>query len=388
MKAFFSRVRDMWLIAGMVLLLFLLLEIAFSIYFRFNRETDPRIEADTYAQASWVTDYFTEFAACNFSEWSSYTYWRRSPFEGEYINVGNDHLRKTVFDEVPASATDSIYRIFVFGGSAVWGSGVRDAFTLPSLIGQQLSDEGYAVEVTNFGESGYVSTQEVQELMLQLQNQNIPDLVIFYDGANDVFSSLQQGKAGIPQNENNRQKEFNVLKSKKKALMAFFQSLSSLSTVRFVNQKFGSKKTHLDLPPEDSLKGLAWHTVDTYFENLHLITALGKAYGFRSLFYWQPVLYDKENRTAYEQSELDKMKYAEDFFKQNNRALNMRNKRQPDFALFNLNQVFSEEKKAIYIDWCHVGESGNTQLAHHISNDILGILQPQLNEPIEVDESN
>ena len=58
----------------------------------------------------------------------------------------------------------------------------------------------------------------MMELFLQLREGNIPDLVVFYDGVNDVFSAYQQGKAGIPQNENNREKEFNSIRSKKRSL--------------------------------------------------------------------------------------------------------------------------------------------------------------------------
>ncbi|MBC8457124.1 MAG: hypothetical protein H8D67_03910, partial [Deltaproteobacteria bacterium] len=54
--------------------------------------------------------------------------------------------------------------------------------------------------------------QEVIDLFLQLQKGNIPNIVIFYDGINDTFSAFQNGISGIPQNEWNRKKEFNLLK--------------------------------------------------------------------------------------------------------------------------------------------------------------------------------
>ena len=67
-------------------------------------------------------------------------------------------------------------------------------------IGKFLSEHGVKVEITNFGQSGRVSTQEVIDLFLQLQKSNTPNIVIFYDGINDTFSAFQNGISGVPQN--------------------------------------------------------------------------------------------------------------------------------------------------------------------------------------------
>ena len=45
-------------------------------------------------------------------------------------------------------------------------------------------------------------------LELELQRGNVPDVVIFYDGVNDVFSTFQNGASGLPQNEASRVEEF------------------------------------------------------------------------------------------------------------------------------------------------------------------------------------
>lgn len=99
----------------------------------------------------------------------------------------------------------------------MWGSGARDSFTIPSLLSQILSEHGISIHVVNYGESGFVSTQEVIALMLQLKKGNIPDVVMFYDGVNDTFSAFQHGIAGIPQNEFNRFREFNLLNYSRRA---------------------------------------------------------------------------------------------------------------------------------------------------------------------------
>ena len=67
------------------------------------------------------------------------------------------------------------------------------------------------VEVTNFGQIGYVSTQEALLLFEQLRKGNVPDFAVFYDGVNDTFAAWQSGTAGIPNDEYNREREFGLL---------------------------------------------------------------------------------------------------------------------------------------------------------------------------------
>ena len=45
---------------------------------------------------------------------------------------------------------------------------------------------------------------EVLQLMLDLRTGERPDVVMFYDGINDVASAVQRGVAGDPQNESRR----------------------------------------------------------------------------------------------------------------------------------------------------------------------------------------
>ena len=70
----------------------------------------------------------------------------------------------------------------------MWGTGWRgheDDFTIRvTCCKGNFSSESMRINVniTNFGESGYVNTQEVIYLFLQLQRKNnIPDIVVFYD---------------------------------------------------------------------------------------------------------------------------------------------------------------------------------------------------------------
>src|SRR5262249_14963034 len=93
-------------------------------------------------------------------------------------------------------------QVLVLGGSTVWGYFVCNNGTVPSLLARALARDGIGgYQVTNFGQPGYVSTQEVVALLSELHEGRIPDLVIFLDGINDTFSAYQNGRAGLDQSD-------------------------------------------------------------------------------------------------------------------------------------------------------------------------------------------
>ena len=113
----------------------------------------------------------------------------------------------------------------MFGGSTMWGVGARDEGTIPSLLARDLTDRGINGRVKNFGEIGYVSSQQVIALMRELENGVRPEIVIFYDGINDTTSAVLERAAGIPVNEVNRRVEFNVRGEPLRLLGLFFAAV-------------------------------------------------------------------------------------------------------------------------------------------------------------------
>src|SRR5579862_55782 len=142
-----------------------------------------------YQGQSWTDSYRREWqATINRLQYESYVIWRRAPFSGRTINVDNSGIRKTYY----SSCGSENYTIWIFGNSSLWGTGVPDWLTIPSLLAKKYEDAGRKVCVKNFGEKGWVSTQELIELMLSLkQTAKKPDFVIFYDGVTDSYLPYQ-----------------------------------------------------------------------------------------------------------------------------------------------------------------------------------------------------
>jgi hypothetical protein len=143
---------------------------------RFLKTSDRKSRLPNYSAIPWARTHFAEFASLK-GDYLSYIGWRRPLFKGETINiVGQFHQRATV------GTTDATKpSIYFFGGSTMWGTGADDANTIPSLVSQI---GGFRAE--NFGESAWVAHQSLTLLIQLLQDGRRPDVVVFYDGVNEV----------------------------------------------------------------------------------------------------------------------------------------------------------------------------------------------------------
>ena len=83
--------------------------------------------------------------------------------------------------------------IHIFGGSTTWGTGSSDPYTIPSIL-QRLINQKYPgkYKVFNHGFSTVVAKQELVELKDTKLRSG--DIVIFYDGGNDVWQGVVYGE--------------------------------------------------------------------------------------------------------------------------------------------------------------------------------------------------
>jgi lysophospholipase L1-like esterase len=386
--------KDIWLILGISLLLFAVAEGALSfIYLIWDHFTasdvemfDRRVQADDFRTVPWAKDYFKEFNESVTPRWESYVYWRRKPYQGAYITINADGLRITPGVESGPVNERPPLRVFMFGGSTMWGTGARDLFTIPALLATELKNRGIKVDVVNFGESGYVNTQEIIALLLQLQKGNIPDLVVFYDGVNDTYSGYQQGIAGLPQNEFNRVKEFNITKRLPEFKgMIVKEAIKNLATVRFMNgvlRKIGMKKPEQYDEPHYDEGRIAGEMVRRYLNNLEIVKSLAASYHFKVRFYWQPTIFGKTKLSGYEKAEYERKRPVEKIFKETGNILRERTAQARDTKVFqDLSAIFSDLDEPVYIDWAHLSERGNAIVAHAMAEQLLPLVQSGRDAP-------
>lgn len=278
--------------AGTILLntlaLLLLLETASALaLFVMNRRPPPTLNAiraalPYYQQTEWGAAHWREIDAIP-NEYAPFVVWQQAPFDGQTVTMRGDGTRLTP----GADCTDGAFTVFMFGGSTLWGMGAPDDGTIPAYVQAALNEaRDGAVCVVNFGVPGYVSTQGVIRLTTELQRGNIPDVVIFYDGINDVLATIQNDGAGAHQNLSEVAAAFepNTL------ARAAWDALQQTNTAQLVARLAATGNVR---PPDDAPRTfaqLADETVNAYLLNLALVDALAAEYGFDYGFFWQPVL--------------------------------------------------------------------------------------------------
>ena len=365
------HLRDLWVLLGVTLLFVLLLNGALRKVLpggTAEPAIDPEVrrpskqQADAYEGSDWPRQYFRELDIAGRMRWESYTYWSRAPFEGQYINIDERGRRRT-WNPV---AGDDGRSVWVFGGSTVWGIGTRDDHTLPSELSRLLADEGFPVRVTNFGESGFVGTQEVLTLLLELQRGARPDVVVFYDGVNDVYAALLEGVAGIPMNEVNRRREFGLGQDWGTLFRASVHRLEGLRRLAAILR---------GRPAPVRSVTLAADVVSHYESNARSVRALAEAYDFDVLFFWQPTVFTKRRVTDFERRTRDsRMRVHRDLQLEANRLIEGSEQLGSASYFVNLTHALDGVEEPIYIDFCHLSEQGNRLAAQALLPSVVELL--------------
>jgi len=150
-----------------------------SLHTTTKKITNYRASLSNYKEFRWAEQHFREFASLK-TEYRDFIAWRRLSFQGETINIDADGIRKT-FRTV---ATSNDKEFHFFGGSTMWGTGVTDEYTIPSVLSKE-----YGIKATNYGESGYIARQSLDMLINIYTDDNVSksgNTIVFFDGVNDV----------------------------------------------------------------------------------------------------------------------------------------------------------------------------------------------------------
>lgn len=132
-------------------------------------------------------DVLAETAQLGEAVYSPLVEYRLPPRAGRHVSIAADGYRGNgAAQDLGAAGA----KVFVFGGSTTFGTGVADGETLPAQLGEVLKAAGKDVQVFNFGAPSYYSTQERIALERLLTSGVRPDVAVFVDGLSD-FQSCQ-----------------------------------------------------------------------------------------------------------------------------------------------------------------------------------------------------
>lgn len=113
------------------------------------------------------------------------------PCQSAYFNISRQGYRLNA-EKQPWPPSQDRINIFFFGGSTTLGFNIEDRQTIPAVLGRKLNAGGgkKKIEIYNFGSGNYTARHEFLRFLELLDNNFIPDYVIFLDGYNECFNAL------------------------------------------------------------------------------------------------------------------------------------------------------------------------------------------------------
>ncbi|MCH8062436.1 MAG: SGNH/GDSL hydrolase family protein [Chloroflexi bacterium] len=347
---------------------------------RHSRQADSTVYIDAEFDVATLV---AEISGANGIRYEPYVIWKRKPYIGSLVNVDQDGNRVTHFNSDEPDAL----KIWMFGGSTIWGWGAPDFQTVPSLLSRNLNEDwGVDTVITNFGEDGYVSTQEMILFLRELQSDRTPDLVIFYDGANDAAAAALWPQ--IPGVHHNLSSVKGKLEDRKPTFSSRIRSLAIFKVLNIALRQVGLD-TNASIPAgtalaagrEDDAALTARRAFDILLQNRKIISALEDAYGFRSLFMFQPALGIGDKPLTSEEESM----YAISLARPEGYALRMGALMRPELLrylksgsaadnVFDMSNVFKNTTETVYLDWAHLSGEGNRLVAEKMSGIVRGVL--------------
>jgi lysophospholipase L1-like esterase len=382
-------VRAAWLAVGLALLGVLAVESAYRAQGAVRRALRAPTALDLtppmYQHEAW----YAELARVRSSiparmQWRPFIEVSGGEFQSPYFNADAQGHRRTIQSTPPDGRARAVY---LFGGSNMHGGFVRDSATIASRFAAILHDAGVRdVEVTNFGESGYVLTQEALDLMLRVRAGDRPAIVVFLDGGTDLLSAAQQGVAGIPLIEDYRTRDFEF----GRRVYAWQADMGSetRAALTLAGAAFGRLqlvKRFLHGPatpsPEVPVDALSEAAVRAYLGTVTWIEALSSHYGFVPIYAWEPELYTTAKPLSPFERDLLETLLRSPF----DRRLREIRRRVPallgpaaDSAAPNrfidLTPLFDGDSSTVFVDEAHTSEAGSAAIAAAIAARVIPLL--------------
>ena len=316
---------------------------------------DVRMLLSVYKNTPWGDEYWQEYKSTRF-HYESFILWTADAYQGKWINIDQNGLRKTWAP--PGAAPSAATEIYVLGGSAIWGIGARDDYTIPSNLSKLLNAENQPYRVSNYGMPGFTFLQGIIKLTLLLQKGQRPAYVIFYDGPNDVYAAYQSGRVVdfLDYQQTKEKVETSPVTLGIKYLIARCRIVQAVEkTLAFVHLQANFQEGGAGFS-DKQLEILARDIAENYKKSAILLHNLSKAYNFTYVLFWQPVIFTELN-VVEEEVRLDphcQDKKLAKLFKLVKG--NLVSSSIPHWH--DLSTVLHQGPKPAYIDFCHLTEPG------------------------------
>lgn len=274
------------------------------------------------------------------------------------ISVNNFGFRG---NDISMEKNENIFRVFVVGGSTVYGSNASsDESTITGYLEQflQKSNNEQKFEVINAGVPGDWSFQENQKIKGMLIKFE-PDLIIIYDGWNEL-------------NFNNEEFEEDLIGYYLSYLPQKFQYY--FHTPELITKMF----SFLEKQQEIDLDKLSEEKVSRWYQRHSEICELSKNKNFMTIIIFQPHLdLGKKPLSEFENNILINhpqkiAKIAYPYFQNGLHQLDEQCTKTDDFS-----GIFDDVDEPIFFDNGHIGDLGNEIIAKRMHQLVFEVMSNQ-----------
>lgn len=296
-----------------------------------------------YKDSPQAAEYWREFTVSAKFEYVDYLVWRRKDYTGKYINVLNGR-RLT-----PTNVRRDGPMVAVFGGSALWGTGVKDSETIPSWMARRVAND---FRVENFGNLGYVAFQDFLRFYELLQDHQLIRHAVFYDGANDAYASC------VSPGKNRATLDYYQMKGKVEYRKGSDLRLAELAqfVASYLPRRHATMHYRCDDESEASEAALAmvkiWKTIEDVAEKS----------GVKAYFFLQPVSFVSDSDVSYLQIDETVTRSFRNFYK----YVDIQARRAGLHRYYNLSDILSGRTGRYFIDYSHITSEANGIIANAI----------------------
>jgi lysophospholipase L1-like esterase len=309
-----------------------------------------------YHNVDWALQHFTEYDNLTKGYYKSFYEWRRPEYHGQTINIDENGQRRTF----AAAAADPDRTIAFFGGSTTWGTGANDDTTIPSYFAR-MNPRYHAI---NFGETGYVAHQSLNRFMERYFAGFRPDVVVFYDGVNDVWNKCRRENDPF---SHSREQQIRVALQEHQehsyvSLIGPIMDLAGRVQRTLTNRQNQAKAGFYDC---DENAAKAQQVARVLLSDWSIVKRLVEGYGGRVIGILQPQAYASE-------SKLDHLELDPSLGRQYEAVypaiVDLLQREFPELAADFVDlRTALDVPDYFYIDWCHLSPNGNEIIAGRIS---------------------
>jgi hypothetical protein len=291
-----------------------------------------------------------------------YYHWKGNPSSGSMVNVDAEGYRKTV-----KSSREGAARVFCLGGSTMWGRGVPDQYTIPSMLQAYLGGD---YNLHNLGQMAFVAVQEQNLLLERLSFGDVPDIAIFYDGVNDGYAGAYS--PAIPRDPQMVRMERQMGERWEKG--GFFDLLAygvfAKTNYRYIYDYREAELEEWGARVAPDIEENVRKSLDAYEEFVRQVKGIAAVYDFEVFFFWQPNLFSLDKKlTPYE---LQILEAADDVLAESQHAIYWEARKRfvnSEEVVF-LGDLFAGVEQPVYIDFCHVRPRGNKKIVEAMLQSI------------------